>query len=85
MSNSHSYKSGSNSTQAERSEFDEAAKTSGFKTALNSAFTIYRLELESTVVEPFQYLLSNNKQILSFINNKLPINESSRVGLTIHV
>ena len=83
MSNSHSYKSGSNIT--ERSEFGEAARTSGFKTALNSAFTIYRLELESTVVEPFQYLVSNNKQILSFINNKLPINGSSRVGLTIHV
>ena len=83
MSNSHSYKSGSNIT--ERSEFGEAARTSGFKSALNSAFTIYRLELESTVVEPFQYLVSNNKQILSFINNKLPINESSRVGLTIHV
>ena len=83
MSNSHSYKSGSNIT--ERSEFGEAARTSGFKTALNLAFTIYRLELESTVVEPFQYLVSNNKQILSFINNKLPINGSSRVGLTIHV
>ena len=83
MSNSHSSKSGSNITG--RSAFGEAAKTSGFKTALNSAFTIYRLEFESTVVKPFQYLVSNNKQILSFVNNKLPTNGSSRVGPTIHV
>ena len=66
-------------------DFDESAKTGDIKTALKSAFTIYRLELKPSPIEPFHYLVSNTNQILSFINRKLPVNGSTRISLTIHV
>ena len=67
------------------SDIGESAKIGDTKTALKSAFTIYRLDLKPSAVEPFHYLVSNTNQILSFINGKLPENGSTRVGLTIHV
>ena len=46
---------------------------------------MYRLDLEKNDVEPFHYLISNTKHIITFINAKLPDDGSSRIGLTIHV
>ena len=48
-------------------------------------FTINRLELKPSAIEPFHYLVSNTNQIRSSINGKLPENGSTRVRLTIHV
>lgn len=79
----HSLNLGSKIT--ERSNFGESVNASCIKSALKSSFIVYRLDLEPTDIEPFNYLVSNTNPILSFINNKLPSNGSTRVGLTIHV
>ena len=83
LRHSHAVTAGPSITR--RSDFGESAKIGDIKTALKSAFTIYRLELKPSAIEPFHYLVSNTNQILSFINGKLPENGSTRVGLTIHV
>ena len=49
-----------------RSDFGESAKIGDIKTALKSAFTIYRLELKPSAIEPFHYLMSNTNQIVFY-------------------
>ena len=83
LRHSHAVTAGPSITR--RSDFGDSAKIGDIKTALKSAFTIYRLELKPSAIEPFHYLVSNTNQILSFIDGKLPENGSTRVGLTIHV
>ena len=74
-----------NSQVTKRLNFSESVSASAIKTAIKSSFTVYRLDLEKNDVEPFHYLISNTKHIITFINAKLPDDESSRIGVTIHV
>ena len=75
----------SNSQITKRLNLSESASDSAIKTAKKSSFKVYRLDLQKSDVEPFQYLISNKKHSNTFINAKLPDDGRSRIGLTIHV
>ena len=51
--NTHSHAVTVGPSITRRSDFDESAKIGDIKTALNATFTIYRLELKPSAIEPF--------------------------------
>ena len=75
-----------NQSQAtKRLNFSESVSASAIKPAMKSSCTVYRLDLEKDIVEPFHYLISNTKPNITFINAKLSEDGISRISLTIHV
>ena len=53
--------------------------------SINDNFKVFRVNFGPENVEPFQFLTSNEQNITSFVNEKLPAYGSERVGITTHV
>ena len=68
-----------------RKRFSESLDISSVQKSIQGLFTIYRFTMDHENIEPFQFLTSNEEKIITFINSKLPLHGSSRVGITIYV
>ena len=73
------------SANFERAVSDRNLQASCVQTSINDTVKVFRLNLEPENVEPFQFLTSSEKSIISFLDEKLPFHGSNRVGITIHV